>query len=114
MMDSYEDNIAMLEANRVDAEDAYFKARPQIDCNDRRIVFEAGYDRAWQARDAEIATLRQQLAERDALIAKKDEALCSAFETVKELTKDKNNSMALCVQVTKLQEALALKPKELG
>ena len=40
---------ATMEAARNSAEDAYFEARPQIDCNDRRKVFDAGFERAWDA-----------------------------------------------------------------
>lgn len=39
--------IANIESKRNTAEDAYFKARPQIDTADRRRVFQAGFDRAY-------------------------------------------------------------------
>jgi len=45
MMD--EKNRALMEAHQIAAEDEYFAARPQIDCNDRRKVFEAGFKMAW-------------------------------------------------------------------
>ena len=45
----YELRRATMEAERNSAEDAYFEARPQIDCNDRRKVFDAGFERAWDA-----------------------------------------------------------------
>jgi hypothetical protein len=38
-----------MEAARNGAEDAYFEARPQIDGHDRRKVFDAGFERAWEA-----------------------------------------------------------------
>lgn len=41
----YELDISTMEAERKAAEDVFFKARPQIDCIDRRRVFEAGYKR---------------------------------------------------------------------
>ncbi len=44
-----EKNRALMEAHQIAAEDEYFAARPQIDCNDRRKVFEAGFQRAWDA-----------------------------------------------------------------
>ena len=44
-----EKNRALMEAHQIASEDAYFAARPQIDCNDRRKVFEAGFRRAWDA-----------------------------------------------------------------
>jgi len=48
-MDMNEKNRALMEAHQIAAEDEYFAARPQIDCNDRRKVFEAGFQRAWNA-----------------------------------------------------------------
>jgi hypothetical protein len=50
----YERNVALRNAHHIHDSDAYFEARPQIDSNDRRKVFEAGYERAWES-------LRQQL-----------------------------------------------------
>ena len=56
---------AIMEAPKITASDEHFAARPQIDCNDRRKVYEAGFQRAWteaQAESAaEIADLRRQL-----------------------------------------------------
>ena len=40
---------ALMEANCIVAEDEYFAARPQIDNRDRRVVFQAGFKRAWEA-----------------------------------------------------------------
>ena len=42
-----EKNRALMEAHQIASEDAYFAARPKIDCNDRRKVFEAGFRRGW-------------------------------------------------------------------
>jgi len=56
---------AIMEAHKITASDEYFAARPQLDCNDRRKVYEAGFQCAWteaQAESAaEIADLRRQL-----------------------------------------------------
>lgn len=38
-----------MEAARIDSSEQYFSARPQIDNNDRRKVFESGFDRGWKA-----------------------------------------------------------------
>lgn len=73
----YELERAQMEAARNDAEDKYFQARPQIDCNDRRKVFDAGFERAWAVRQAEIDLLRSQSAGPDPLC----EALNSADGT---------------------------------
>lgn len=40
--------IACLEAYRNEAEDAYFKARPQIDTIQNRTLFKAGYSRGFE------------------------------------------------------------------
>ena len=45
----YELDRAHMESIRNEFEDAYFKARPQIDTMDRRRVFQASFERAWQA-----------------------------------------------------------------
>jgi hypothetical protein len=37
------------EAHRSHAESEYFDSRPAIDCNDRRRVFQEGFDRGWEA-----------------------------------------------------------------
>lgn len=49
MSENYELNRAIMESSLSEHEDAYFAARPQIDTLDRRRVFEAGFQRAWQA-----------------------------------------------------------------
>lgn len=37
-----------MEAARNAAEDAYFKARPKFDAEDHRVVFRAGFERAFR------------------------------------------------------------------
>lgn len=44
-----EREIAIKEAEVCAASDSYFAARPQIDGDDRRRVFEAGFARGWDA-----------------------------------------------------------------
>ena len=44
-----ERDYVLMEANCVVSEDEYFAARPQIDNRDRRLVFQAGFKRAWEA-----------------------------------------------------------------
>lgn len=44
---------ALRQGHEIAASDGYFEARPQIDSNDRRKVFEAGFQRGW---DAALAT----------------------------------------------------------
>lgn len=46
---SGEEQRAIFEAYESAASESYFEARPQIDCNDRRRVFKAGYERGWDA-----------------------------------------------------------------
>jgi hypothetical protein len=62
------------------------------------------FDAGWQARDAEIESLRQQLAERDAMLAKKDDALTRLANWGDGIGLGYANDVA--------REALALKPKE--
>lgn len=57
----YELDRATMEAGRNSAEDAYFEARPQIDCNDRRKVFDAGYERGWEERNRVVMALQAKL-----------------------------------------------------
>ena len=45
---------AIREAHRNYDEEEYFHARPQIDCIDRRRVFEAGFDSGWKAAREDV------------------------------------------------------------
>ena len=45
---------AIRDAHRNYGEEEYFHARPQIDCNDRRRVFQAGFDRGWKAAREDV------------------------------------------------------------
>lgn len=45
---------AIREAHRNYDEEEYFHARPQIDCNDRRRVFKAGFDRGWKSAREDV------------------------------------------------------------
>lgn len=74
----YELRRATMEAARNGAEDAYFKARPQIDCNDRRKVFDAGFERAWESALAQAPF--QKLGARLAYLLDEDQwAECEAL-----------------------------------
>jgi hypothetical protein len=44
-----EKEIAIKEGELAGAEEAYFSARPQADCINNRRVFEAGFNRGWDA-----------------------------------------------------------------
>lgn len=46
---SQEQHITIREASEIEQSDAYFSARAQIDTNDRRKVFEAGFKRGFDA-----------------------------------------------------------------
>lgn len=43
------EDTALMNTNCMKAEEEYFSARPQIDTRDRRLVFQAGFVRAWEA-----------------------------------------------------------------
>lgn len=47
--DMDEKSRALMEAHHNAAAEDYFTARPQIDCNDSRKVFDAAFQRAWDA-----------------------------------------------------------------
>ena len=109
----YELDRATMEAGRNAAEDAYFEARPQIDCNDRRKVFDAGYNAASES-------LRRQLAESQATNCKLRELLDEirgdinpergyADDTENEILK----ALALPNDATALNELIAERTKEL-
>ena len=53
MSGNYELERAKMEAARNEAEFKYFEARPQIDTTDRHRVFQAGFERAWEAAKKE-------------------------------------------------------------
>ena len=44
-----EQEHAIRQGHEIAASDGYFAARPQIDSNDRRKVFQAGFERGWDA-----------------------------------------------------------------
>ena len=46
---TYEQAHAIRQGHEISASDGYFEARPQIDSNDRRKVFQAGFERGWDA-----------------------------------------------------------------
>ena len=60
-MTDREKDIALREAAHIAASDEYFKARPNIDSNDRRRVFEAGFNRAWGVQGGELERLKDLL-----------------------------------------------------
>lgn len=45
----HERRHAIRQGHEIATSDAYFEARPQIDSNDRRKVFQAGFERGWDA-----------------------------------------------------------------
>lgn len=47
-----EQEHAIRQGHEIAASDGYFEARPQIDSNDRRKVFQAGFERGWDAARA--------------------------------------------------------------
>lgn len=57
----YEQDRALMEGEMCAAEQAYFEARPQIDCHDRRRVFDAGYQRGWEERNSAVMVLQAKL-----------------------------------------------------
>lgn len=52
-MTDYEHRHAIRQGHENAASDSYFEARPQIDSNDRRKVFQAGFERGWDRHAAQ-------------------------------------------------------------
>jgi len=50
----FEKNIALRDAAEAVAEDAFFEARPGLDCPLNRRVFDYGFVRGWDYRQPEI------------------------------------------------------------
>ena len=74
-MSEHEKNIARRNGHEIAQSEAYFLARPQIDSNDRRNVFEAGFNRGWESAhvfitdlEAQLAALTHAIVERDLII----------------------------------------------
>ena len=59
---------AIRQGHEIVASDGYFEARPQIDSNDRRKVFQAGFERGWDAarKQGAITAGRARLGRRSA------------------------------------------------
>jgi len=70
MSDAREREFALREAAVNDAEERYFKARPIDDGAMQRKAFRAGFDRAWDAKERELAEARAE-CERLREVAKK-------------------------------------------
>lgn len=66
-VNQYERHMAIQEAYQIHDSDEYFKARPQLECGDRRKVFYAGhirgYQAATQASEIEINSLKERVEE---------------------------------------------------
>ena len=75
---SYELRQAMMEAARNGAADAYFEARSTFDYGNHRKMFDAGFERAWNAALAQDAF--QRLGARLAELLDEDQfAECEAL-----------------------------------
>jgi hypothetical protein len=67
--DKFEKQIAIMEANLIHDNDAYFEARPNVNTDGYKTIFNAGYKRAWQAATEQS---QKEIAEKDAMIAEYD------------------------------------------
>lgn len=85
-VNQYERHMAIQEAYQIHDSDEYFKARPQLECGDRRKVFYAGhirgYQAATQASESEINSLKQRVEELQANNERLREALTHADEFI--------------------------------
>ena len=110
-----EREIAIKEGEAIAAEDSYFRARPQLDCNDRRKVFQAGFERAWQAaraplletlrmKDASVAlAIKTQQAVED-LLKKAEEELATAQARIAKLEQRASRDCPRCGMANQIEE----------
>lgn len=49
-----EHEIAIMEGNMIRANDEYFSARPELDNDQNRKTFQAGFERAWKMQKFQI------------------------------------------------------------
>lgn len=83
---TYEQAHAIRQGHEIASSDAYFEARPQIDCNDRRNVFRAGFERGWDAARS------QPVAQGDALGLER-ERICAAIKAEDDYCVDQGDYM---------------------
>lgn len=96
-----------MEANLINASDAYFKARPNVNTDGYKTIFSAGYKRAWQAAteqsQKEIELLLNQQERLIAKVDKKDARIA-------ELESDNNDylkELAACRDVFELNDEIS-------
>lgn len=100
---------ALMEAHCIEKEDEYFAARPQIDCSDRRKVFQSAFERAWKAARAplleQIENLKGECTAADKLINGQMDELAAAKAINKQYAKSlKNQSQLIHVMHDKIAE----------
>ena len=66
--DKFEKQIAIMEANLIHDNDAYFEARPNINTDGYKTIFSAGYKRAWQAATEQIQKEIEALKAREKVL----------------------------------------------
>jgi len=66
----YEREHAIQEAHMIHSENEYFQARPQLESDHNRRIFDAGFQRGYKALTQEIDKLRAQLEAEQAKIEK--------------------------------------------
>ena len=98
--DKFEKQIAIMEANLIHDNDAYFEARPNINTDGYKTIFSAGYKRAWQAATEQS---QKEIAELQA----REKVLVEALENIIE-SGLLNGSYKLHTKIDKIaREALA-------
>jgi hypothetical protein len=60
-MSNYESTEAIMESAMSRATDEYFDLRPRIHFIENRVVFKAGFTRAWNKRQEEIDRLKSEI-----------------------------------------------------
>ena len=82
-VNQYERHMAIQEAYQIHDSDEYFKARPQLECGDRRKVFYAGHIRGYQAATQSSEQRIQELTASNNQLREAGQALVDRWNTPK-------------------------------
>ena len=107
-VNQYERHMAIQEAYQIHDSDEYFKARPQLECGDRRKVFYAGHIRGYQAA---TKASEQRITELQELLNDRQFDLDFEFNRAEQNELDCN---ALKERVAELQSYLASQSLDLA
>jgi hypothetical protein len=98
---SYEHDVALRESSRIQSNDEYFKARPHIVASFESLnIFDAGYDRGWQAAQQQSSETNASLVRMNLSLAKENGALKADNERLREALEIAKISSCSCLTKT--------------